>query len=210
MPRTLPFAGALLALFVVATTGTARAAAADAPDAPEEAPSTTAITPSFYVGALTGRDNFFNVLGVDGTLAVQHLRVSAFAEVGGEVFGPSVGTVGGTVGVGTLPHARFDASLGVEAGVHHYFGLGDDLFRRTVSGGTADLPFAGVRASATWYFGRSRRVGLGVVGFARADLAHRTVATTSYGGLLEYRTNHSLEHAGWANAGAAVRLAVSF
>ncbi|MBL8721546.1 MAG: hypothetical protein JNL79_36505 [Myxococcales bacterium] len=207
MPRTLPFAGALV-LLVLASTHSARADELDVV-APSPSPSVS-VRPSAYLGLLSGRNNGWSVLGLETMVLVDNLRLGGFAEVGSQVFGGNVATFGGTVGIGSRPDAGpLDFFLGVEGGTHHYSKLGDDLFATTIAGGSATLPFAGARATATYYFGKSRRFGLGLTAFARADLSTREVATTTTSGFFENRTESHLERAGFQNVGAALRFAVA-
>lgn len=207
MPRTLPFAGALV-LLALATTHSARAEEIDTV-ATSTSPSVS-VRPSAYLGLLAGPGNGWALVGLETMVLVENLRLGGFAEAGSQVFGGNVATFGGTVGIGSRPDAGpLDFFLGIEGGTHHYSRLGDDLFATTVAGGSATLPFAGARATATYYFGKSRRFGLGLTAFARADLTTRDVATTTTGGLLETHTDSHLERAGFQNAGAALRFAVA-
>jgi len=208
MPRTLPFAGALV-LLALASTHSARAEEIDAVATAAPSPSLS-VRPSAYLGLLGGPGNGWSVLGFETMVLVDNLRLGGFAEAGSQVFGGNVATFGGIVGIGSRPDAgALDFFLGIEGGTHHYSKLGDDLFSSTVVGGSATLPFAGARATATYYFGKSRRFGLGLTAFARADLSTREVATTTTGGFFENRTESHLERAGFQNVGAALRFAIA-
>ena len=208
MPRTLRSAGALAAfLFLVPSL-----AHADEPkDAEVEArPHAVSIAVAPYLGVAGGSRSYLTV-GLEGMLALDALRAGVFAEASQEVFGATVGTTGGFFGVGARSEdEHVEVLFALEGGYHRYSGLGDDLFARTVSGGAASLGFGGVRGGVTYRFGKSRRIGLGLLAFARSDFGHSDVSVTTSGGLFTSTTTTKNVSAGDQTVGAALRLDVSF
>lgn len=181
-------------------------------DLQELAPRTVGVRASTHLGLMVGREHDFVTLGLDLQLALRHLRVVAFAEAGGALLGPELATVGAAVGVGTASYGSLDGYLAPELGIHHYAGLGTSMFSSTVAGGTANLPFVGLRGALTWHVGPGRHFGVGITGMARADLGRRSVpATVHYQPLLgDEQTAETRRSAGWASAGLAVHAALRF
>ncbi len=170
-------------------------------------PTTVAISP--YLGLGVGEKKSWMTLGIDAVASYKFLRVGALGETSGGVFGSELYTLGAVVGVGTSElDDHLEANLGVEGGAHFYRRLGDHLFSSNVSGGSADLPFAGIRASLTYRFGKSRVFGLGVLGFVRTDLGHAAADATvdSWG---DGKSTEKIT-AGESSYGAALKLSLAF
>jgi hypothetical protein len=131
------------------------------------------------------RSNDLHDWGVGGSLGVlpslrwRLLRVGALVEASTFVFTGQAINTGLVIGPSWQPLPALRLELLAEGGLHSFFGIGGGLFVDSTSGETsAELPYAGVRASIAWRFGKEHRGILGGWFSFRDDLMRRTASPT--------------------------------
>jgi hypothetical protein len=161
-------------------------------DAPLAAPTPPRVGAHAYVAA--GASSAVAESGAPHDLAMaMALGAEVSLEAGGWVFGlgPTLSTAlfeHQEVHVGLSATRRIEltswltADVGADAGVHHVWDIGQELFVSTTGDNTATLPFVGARAALTF------RIPLGPTALdlslalrARADLGQQSVAPTMTG-----------------------------